>query len=65
MTPIAYFPDPKLTGLGAMERFAREAGREAQPNDDGTFSFRDGVKRYRVEMVKGGWKIFEVREDGK
>lgn len=62
---VAEFHDPKLTGIGAIDRYAEQEGREVDVEaSDGTFSFVDGVKTYRPVMIPNGsgWRIIVVRE---
>lgn len=62
MRTITEYRDPRLTGEGAIERFAAQEGREIERLDDGDFRFVDGVKVYRPVMVASGWQIVVVRE---
>lgn len=62
MRTITEYHDPRLTGEGAIERFAAQEGREVERLPDGDFRFADGVKTYRPVMSATGWKIVVVRE---
>jgi hypothetical protein len=57
---VAEYREPKMTGQGAMERYAAQEGRELKPLDDGEFRFVDGWKHYKPVMMKDGWKIVWV-----
>lgn len=59
---VAAYHDPKLTGVGAMERYAHQERRELKQLPDGEFRFVDGFKVYKPVMVAGGWQIIVVRE---
>lgn len=63
---VAEFFDTKLTGVGAMERYAQQEGRLIDIDSlrpcDGTFRFSDGVKKYKPVMFGGGWRIVVVKE---
>lgn len=54
---VAEYRDPKLTGQGAMERYAAQEGRELKPLDGGEYRFVDGWKTYKPVMMKDGWKV--------
>jgi hypothetical protein len=54
---VAEFNNPKLTGVGAMEWYAAQEGRELIDLGDGTYHFVDGVYIYKPVMVKAGWQI--------
>jgi hypothetical protein len=66
MRTVAHYHDPKLTGVGAMERYAQQEGRlidvDSIRDGDGTFRFADGIKVYKPVMVANGWKIVVVSE---
>lgn len=66
MRTVAEYHDPKLTGIGAMERFAQQEGRliniDSIRAGDGTFRFEDGVKTYKPELMHDGWRIVVVSE---
>lgn len=64
---VAEFHDQTLTGVGAMERFAREAGRSfaSMTRRGDLWQFEDGVNVYKAVMVKGGWRILEIEEPTK
>lgn len=63
---VAEFFDRKLTGVGAMERFAQQEGRliniDSIRAGDVTFRFEDGVKTYKPVLMHYGWQIVVVKE---
>ena len=58
MIEFALF-DPKATGRDAAEAFARTypGGRKVEFIGADLFRFVDGVRLYRVEWTKIGWKV--------
>lgn len=64
LKPLFVAPSPSWTGEQTIQAFAAEQGRTAQRNEDGSYSFVDGTKRYRTTIAgKGVGYVFVVVED--
>jgi hypothetical protein len=65
--PLYVAASSEWTAQQTIEEYARSRGREVSPrkNEDGTFSFADGVAHYHVSIVsdgRGNW-MFAVFPD--
>ena len=56
---IIRFLDRRMTGREAAERFRdnEHDGRKIVFLDNGVFHFATGLRLYRIEMIKDGWRI--------